>query len=117
MLIVTLTSRSSPSRLQSASSPPAPTTWAVVRAIIAVLLIILAIDPPVIEGIKTLKKAGTGKGRTVKVIIPYQIQTAINIWGSQSRKRLLQHLLAIYRFQLKLFFYLYNYCILIYEIY
>ena len=61
MLIVTLTSLVFTIKAQiGLISAGTDTTWAVVRAVIAVLLIILAIDL-VIEGIKTLKKQAQAK--------------------------------------------------------
>ena len=61
MLIVTLTSLVFTIKAQiGLISAGTDTTWAIIRAVIAVLLIILAIDL-VIEGIKTLKKQAQAK--------------------------------------------------------
>ena len=61
MLIVTLTSLVFTIKAQiGLISAGTDTTWAVIRAVIAVLLIILAIDL-VVEGIKTLKKQAQAK--------------------------------------------------------
>ena len=76
MLIVTLTSLVFTIKAQiGLISAGTDTTWAVIRAVIAVLLIILAIDL-VVEGIESSEKAGTGKDRSSRIIAIKSIQEA-----------------------------------------
>ncbi len=76
MLIVTLTSLVFTIKAQiGLITTGADVTWGVIRAVIAVLLIILAIDL-VIEGVKALSKQAKGKDRSSRIIAIKLIQEA-----------------------------------------